>query len=32
VRLVLHKPTQVAYALKALYKGQVIAQNQVGMS
>ena len=29
VRLVLHKPTQVAYALKALYKGQVIAQNQV---
>ena len=25
VRLVLHKPSQVPYALKVMYKGQVIA-------
>lgn len=29
VRLVLHKPSQVPYALKVMYKGQVIAQDQV---
>ena len=29
VRLALHTPTQTPYALKSMFKGQIIAQNQV---
>ena len=29
IRLAVHKPTSTPYALKTMYKGQIIAMNQV---